>query len=99
MIKVEKSKNFISITGHAMYDVEGKDIVCASVSTMVTVTVNAILKIDETSINYTSEKGKVIIKVLKENEMIKLLLDNMMDLLYELKKQYPKNIKIEEVSS
>ena len=45
MIKVEKKKNFISISGHAMYDTLGKDIVCASVSTMVTVTVNAILKI------------------------------------------------------
>ena len=99
MIKVEKKKNFISIIGHAMYDVEGKDIVCASVSTMITTTVNAILKIDDSSIRYTSKKGKVTIELIKEDKIIISLLENMMDLLYELEKQYPKNIKIEEVSS
>ena len=99
MIVVKKNKNFITISGHAMYDVEGKDIVCASVSTMIITTVNAILKFDSSAIHYTSKKGKVSIEILKENKDVMLLIENMMDLLYELQNQYKKNIKIEEVSS
>lgn len=99
MIKVKKNKNKIMISGHAMYDIEGKDIVCASVSTLIVTTVNAIIKVDEEAISYTSKKGNVQIEIQKENETVKLLIQNMMDLFYELEKQYQKNIKIEEVSS
>ena len=45
-VKVEKDKakyKKITITGHALYDDYGKDIVCASVSSIVITTVNGIL--------------------------------------------------------
>lgn len=95
-IKVEYDNNFISkivITGHANYDDYGKDIVCASISAIVITTANACLKIDKNSIKH-SEDEDVIITVLKHNEVIDTLINNMIDLLTELSKQYKNNIKI-----
>ena len=42
MIKVEVTKDNISIHGHAMYDDYGKDIVCAAVSSIVMTSVESI---------------------------------------------------------
>lgn len=87
----------IKIDGHAMYDEYGKDIVCAGVSSIVTTTVNAILRFDKTSIKYEVKNGFVFINVLEDTKEVKILLENMIDLLKDLEKKYEKNIKIEEV--
>ena len=50
MIKVNKNGNVIKITGHSGYDNAGKDIVCASVSSIIYTTVNGLLNINEKSI-------------------------------------------------
>lgn len=83
----------IKITGHACYDVYGKDIVCASVSSIVITTVNAIIRLDEKTIDYTEDDG-IYISVLKHEHVIDILIDNMISLLLELEKQYKKNIII-----
>ncbi len=87
--KIEK----IILKGHSNFDDYGKDIVCASISAIVITTVNACLKIDKNSIKH-SEDEDVIITVLKHNEVIDTLINNMIDLLTELSKQYKNNIKI-----
>ena len=58
MIKVRIVKNndinySIHCNGHAKFDGYGKDIVCASFSTMIITTINAILEFDENTISYT----------------------------------------------
>ena len=93
MIKVSIKKNQIIIKGHANYDELGKDIVCASVSSMVITTVNAILKIDNEAIKYSDNKG-VTIDIIKDDEIVNKLINNLIDLLKELSKQYPKYIEI-----
>ena len=98
MIKVETKKENgkyvrIKILGHAMYDDYGKDIVCASISAIVITTVNACLKIDKDSIKHSEDKD-VIITILKHSDVIDKLINNMIDLLTELSKQYENNIKI-----
>jgi len=99
MIKIKVEKRSIVINGHANYDDEGKDIICASVSSIVTTTVNAILRVDEKAIEYSAEKGNIKINIIKENNNnINILIENMIELLKELEKDYKKNIKIEEVS-
>ena len=52
MIKVEIENNKIEIKGHSNYDDYGKDIVCASVSSIVITTINAIIEFDPESIYY-----------------------------------------------
>ncbi len=93
MIKVVLKKDYIEVKGHANYSEYGKDIVCASVSSMIITTVNAILRIDENSINYTDNDG-VVINILKHTEVIDKLLLNLEELLLDLEKQYPKYIEI-----
>ena len=94
MIKVVIEKNKIEITGHANYDEYGKDIVCASVSSIVITSINACLEIDEESIYYEDLKDKIKIEILKEDKITEKLINNMVFMLESLEKDYPKNIKI-----
>lgn len=96
MIKIEKEGNKILIKGHACYDDYGKDIVCASVSSIVITTVNAILEINRDALNYNEGKDILTIEILKTDEIINKLINNMMNLLKELSGNYPKNIEIRE---
>ena len=81
MIKIDYKENLITITGHANFS-DGNDIVCA------------LLRIDENSIKYTDNKDKVIIEVLKHDDVIDTLIVNMMSLFNQLELDYPKNVKI-----
>lgn len=93
MIKVLIKDKSITISGHANYDDYGKDIVCAAVSSTVITTVNGILSIDSNAIEVI-ENGKVEIKILKDNETVNKLINNMINLLTELQKDYKDNIDI-----
>lgn len=100
MIKVKLTKNNnyykrIIITGHANYDDYGKDIVCASVSSMVITSINSCLVIDNQSIIYNDDKG-LDITILKDDEVTNKIITVMVSNLYELEKAYPKNIQIKE---
>jgi uncharacterized protein YsxB (DUF464 family) len=94
MIKVNIKQNTIIITGHAGYDEYGKDIVCASVSSIVITSVNAALKLENNSLEYIEEKDKLTINILSNKENIKIIIKNMIDLLEELSLTYKENIKI-----
>jgi Predicted ribosomal protein len=98
MIKIIINKKSILIDGHANYDDFGKDIVCASATSIATTTINAILRLDKNAVKYTSESGQIKIDILKNNKMVNILIENMIELFKELEKKYKKNIKIEEVS-
>ena len=95
MIKVIIKKNSITVDGHAMYDDYGKDIVCAGASSILITTVNAILKFDNEALKVIEGKS-VKINILKNDNITKTLIENMIEEFKELAKQYPKNIKIEE---
>ena len=93
MIKVIIKKDLISISGHACYDVYGKDIVCAATSATVITTVNGILSIDKDYIKVT--EGKTLeIKILKHDRIVDSLINNMINLLTELQNDYKENIDI-----
>lgn len=94
MIKVELKDNLITIKGHAGYDDKGKDIVCASVSSIVITTINAILEINPDAIDYSDLDNEIIIRKLKEDEIVNKLLNNMILLLENLEKDYKDYIKI-----
>lgn len=99
MIKVEVLSNHltikkVSIKGHAMYDDYGKDIVCAACSSIVTTTINGILKLDGSAIDYKQDSDGIIINVVNTTDIVNTLLYNMIDLLKELESNYPKNISV-----
>lgn len=94
MITVKKDNNKITFKGHANYS-DGLDIVCASVSSIMYTTVNAIMRFDKTTINYQDDGNIVSITILNNTKETETLITNMMSLLKELETNYPKNIKIE----
>ena len=94
MIKINISKDEITIKGHSGYSEAGSDIVCASVSSILITTVNALISIDEDCIIYEESDGYLNIKIKKHNEVIDKLINNMINLLKELEVQYKKNIEI-----
>ena len=95
MIKVIKKDNVIRITGHANYSESGKDIVCASVSSIILTTVNSIMNIDKDSIEYIDDGNIIEIRLLKNDDVINKLINTMILLLEDLSRQYKKNIKVE----
>lgn len=84
----------IEIKGHTNYEDSGKDIVCASISSIVTTTVNALVRIDEESIIYDVKDGFINIQILHHNKYIDILITNMLELLKDLASNYKKNVKI-----
>lgn len=96
MVKVVVKENEIIVSGHAYNDISGKDIVCASVSSIVTTTINAIIRIDKEAIIYEEKDGYIKINNLKKDNITNTLLINMTELLKELVSKYPKNIMIRE---
>lgn len=99
MIKIQinyldNQVNEIVINGHSGYDVSGKDIVCASVSSIAITTVNAILRFDSGALTYEEKDGYLKIKMINHNEYIDNLIINMIDLFKNLEKDYNKYIKI-----
>ena len=96
MIKVIKKDNVIEIIGHSGYDIIGKDIVCSAVSSIVTTTINGIISIDKEAISYKYKNDVMTISIKKNDEITVKLINNMMDLLISLSKDYPKNIIVKE---
>ncbi len=94
MIKIEVTKNRISLTGHAMYDDYGKDIVCAAASSTVITSIESIAAFDKDAVDIVNEKDKLEIVIKKHDDITNKLLDTMLLLLNELVKKYPNNIKI-----
>ena len=102
MIKVRISKNNniidkIECIGHAGYAEYGKDIVCASFSTMIVTTINSIVNIDEDAISYTDTNDLKIVNIKKDN-ITNSLLNTLVEMMKELRDTYDKNIDIKEES-
>ena len=94
MINIKKSKNVINISGHANYS-NKEDIVCASVSSIMYTSVNALLRFDRDSIDYLDDGNIVTIKVNKDDDITNTLIINMLSLMNELALKYKKHINIE----
>ncbi|AGL90314.1 Putative ribosome-associated protein [Candidatus Phytoplasma australiense] len=92
----------IEVCGHALYAPKGRDIVCASVSTAIIVTLNALEMLGyqkDISFSYLLEDNFFHLDVLFFDEKnIFLLLSNLEYTLDNLRDQYPKYLKkIKEV--
>ncbi len=96
MILVKREGKKILITGHSLYDDFGRDIVCSSVSSIVTTTINGILEFDSNALEYKMLKNGLEIEILKNDEITLKLISNMFELLEKLSSKYPKNIRIKE---
>lgn len=96
-VKTESNKKHISkieILGHADYDKYGKDIVCSSVSSIVTTTVNGISDINPKYLTIEEVKDGMAITILENDNICDKLILNMLNLFSQLSESYPENIMI-----
>ncbi len=83
---------FFEVKGHAMYAEYGKDIVCASISTALIMTVNLLSYLGYNDYIYEAKEGYFKLKIKKDNITSAVCL-NLDDTLKQLALQYPKNVK------
>jgi uncharacterized protein YsxB (DUF464 family) len=107
MIRVEirrQSDRLISgftVTGHAEYDVPGKDIVCSGVSAVTIGTLNAVEALLQLDLIPTVESGYLSVEVTETKDPItfqkcQLLLESMVVMLQGIESSYSKFITIKE---
>lgn len=98
-IKINKKNDIIkkiTFRGHADYDKYGKDIVCAASSATILTTINGILSIDDSTIEVKAKDNNIDIEIKKNEEITMKLINNMLNALKSIEKNYPKNIEIIE---
>ena len=95
MIKVVYNNDFknLKITGHAGYADQGKDIVCASASSIILSSMNLAIEFNK-DVKYTDDLNKIEILNNTNDENVKKVFSNMITCLEDLERQYPDNIKI-----
>ena len=94
VLKTGSHINSIEIKGHTGYQVSGKDIVCAAISSSAITSINAILSLEKDTISVKEENGYLQINTLKNTDITNKLLLNLIDMLYDIEKEYPKFLKI-----
>lgn len=99
MITVTVKKNNsiikeITVKGHANFADYGNDIVCAATSSIIITSINGLLRLDDTCLEYKENDGFIHITILKDDMVTQTLITNMLELLKELEIKYSKNIKL-----
>ena len=87
MIKIIKEMDSIIISGHANYS-DNNDIVCASISTAITMTINAIDNLGYNIIDFKKQDGYISFKV-KSNDITLGLIKTLEECLKVLSEDYP----------
>lgn len=95
MIKVVYNNDFknLKITGHAGYADQGKDIVCASASSIILSSINLAIEFNS-NVKYTDDLNKIEVINNTNDSNVTKVFSNMIACLKELERQYPDNIKI-----
>lgn len=94
MIVVSVRKDGISVLGHSGYAPNGKDIVCAAVSTLVCTLVNSLDALARDKIEYRISDGTGIIRYGDLSEAGKLLVDSFFIGISAISEQYPEHVRI-----
>ena len=104
IVKYDKSLcSFIELSGHANYADYGHDIVCSGITAATYTSINLIDKLAKDCFKLTVKEEAGYLRIdldyqsLEQNvvEMIQLIVKNLIDMYEEMKRNYPKNLKIE----
>ncbi len=100
----DRSTNIVKgvMEGHTGFSYAGSDIVCASISSVIFMTLNGIENVLNIKFGYEASDGYVEFTLpndLNDDKIkeINILLDSMYLFLCDLEKQYPDNVKITEL--
>jgi uncharacterized protein YsxB (DUF464 family) len=88
----EDQRHFIcgfTSVGHAEYDEEGYDIVCAGVSAVTQTALVGLLHFQEDAVVYEVKKGRLAVSLKVVSEKSNVILETMVLGLEEMARQYP----------
>lgn len=94
-----KDDHFVSfqIKGHADYSEYGSDIVCSGITTATFTTLGLLQKVlDEKAYQYFEKDADITFEMIKKDEsiLVKQIIQNFIEVLENIEKQYPKHLKI-----
>lgn len=94
-IKRKGQEALLEVQGHSDYDIYGKDIVCASISTALIFTANLIEKLNlgYNIMDLVCEGGYFRLQIKTSDLTANAVFENLEYTLEEISKQYPKNLK------
>ena len=84
----------IDVSGHALFDQYGKDVVCAGVSSVVIGALNALDILYPSACDLDISGNQIHIHVLKNSESIQTMLSMMFYQMKTVEESYPENIQI-----
>jgi uncharacterized protein YsxB (DUF464 family) len=98
---VDRSINGFTVSGHADFDIPGKDIVCSGVSAVTIGTVNAIEALLGLDVNPQVKRGYINVNSCKakdddQHRMLQLLLESMVVMLQGIESSYGSYVKLQE---
>lgn len=96
MIEITHSNNRITIKGHAKYDVIGKDIVCAGVSSLTYAFIESVEQLTNDKLKCFISAGNAVIEYGDLSEEGELLINSFFIGLRMIAEEYPDNVKIEQ---
>lgn len=91
----------VSISGHALYDDYGKDIVCAAVSSVSINIINAVETLLDVPLDAEQRSGQLVCRVpdlpeQKTAEHVQLLMETLVFSLKSIAEEYPSFVSIQE---
>ena len=96
-IQYKSDTTLLVVSGHSGYAQNGHDIVCAAISTACIMSANLIERLDLNTniIDLVCDEGFFRLEVKKSNFVADIVIENLIETLDELQKQYPRYIKYE----
>ena len=83
------------IIGHADYAEYGYDIVCSGITTAVFTSLGLIKKyLNESEYDYQELDGIISLNFKETNQLVNDIIENLIEVLKNIERQYPKNLKI-----
>ena len=87
--------NSFKIIGHADYAEYGYDIVCSGITTAVFTSLGLIRRyLSGNEFDYQELDGTIYLKLLNTNQIVNDIIENLIEVLKNIERQYPKNLKI-----
>ena len=85
------------IDGHAGYDEEGHDIVCAAVSGITLTAALGLRDYAKAEGSYKNQKGHMSVRITRPDETTQAIMETMVLGLDQISRQYPEFVSIHEV--
>lgn len=94
MTQIKVTDDWIVVNGHSGYAEQGKDIVCAAISTLTEATYNYLIATGNKVVSTDPDaEGYFIIRIDKLNKAGKKIIESFIQMVDDIASQYPENLR------